>query len=84
MTRYRFLSLKIHADITTNAFCRLHNDKYTKYLLPENFRYRASSHSFKTHQIYDRFRLQTQNFTLYRCYSEFTAAIFSYERSKPG
>jgi hypothetical protein len=41
MTRYRFLSLKIHADITTNEFCRLHNDKYTKYLPPENCRFRA-------------------------------------------
>jgi hypothetical protein len=31
-----FFDLKIYASIVANAFCELHNDKYTKYSLHKN------------------------------------------------
>jgi len=36
-----FFDLKIHASIAADAFCRLHNDKYTKFRPCQNCGFRA-------------------------------------------
>jgi len=39
--RHRYFEFKIYASIVTNAFCGLHNDKYTKFQPCENCELRA-------------------------------------------
>ena len=41
MIRYRVLGFKIQADIIAITFCRLHNDKHTKYSPHKNCDIRA-------------------------------------------
>ena len=41
MNSIQIFNMKIHASFAADAFCRLHNDKYTKYSPHKNCVFRA-------------------------------------------
>jgi len=55
--RHRYFEFKIYASIVTNAFCGLHNDKYTKFQPCENCELRACSHTCCALLIYYKLHL---------------------------
>ena len=66
MIRYRVLGFKIQADIIAITFCRLHNDKHTKYSPHKNCVNRACFHNYRKPRIDFRLHLQILNFQFYK------------------
>ena len=56
--RHRYFEFKIYASIVTNAFCGLHNDKYTKIFPHKKFRFRALIESLK---VLEKFKISERN-----------------------